>query len=70
MQFNRSYIRTVDDEIGDLGVELLDLQARFLCPSWMWLDSELHEFIVRRIQIRKRLRKLKEDTGYNCTAAE
>lgn len=70
MQFDRSYIRTIDDEVCDLEAELDELQTRFLCPAWMWLDTELHEFIVRRIQIRKRLRKIKEETSYNTEVAE
>lgn len=53
-------LRSIEAMIATLDKIYLDMSAK-----WMWLDSEWAEYVVKKVQLKKRLRKIKEKIGYN-----
>lgn len=53
-------LRSIEAMIATLDKIYLDMSAR-----WMWLDSEWAEYVVKKVQLKKRLRKIKERIEYN-----
>lgn len=53
-------LRSIEAMIATLDKIYLDMSAK-----WMWLDSEWAEYVVKKVQLKKRLRKIKEKIEYN-----
>jgi hypothetical protein len=62
MQVNLTDIYLDDeDEMHaiEVYIEELDYVYRKTSAKWMWLDSEWHEYTIKRVALGKQLRKVK-----------
>lgn len=53
------YVDIEDELIAvSIAIQLLDKKFRDTSAKWMWLPSEWSEYVVTKIGLQKRLRKL------------
>jgi len=64
----------LDDEDRLLAVSLeienLDKVYSDTSARWMWVNEEWGNYVRKKVQLKKELRKLKERLGYNTETAD
>ena len=59
-----------EDEIIALTIAKQVMEYNFELPKWCYLQSEWNTYVMKKVEIENRLRKLKEKMGYDTPAVD